>query len=123
MSFIIKAGYNIVRKDIINVTLQKTSHWNKGVIYIPGDDLISDLYPNNLNEIELARYNTGYAVLLNNTVIYDSKFPPDYEIKLTTSPEYNKTMDMYQFIDYDRIPYKYIRTFYSSFLYPIGGLC
>ena len=121
MSFIIKAGYNIVRKDIINVTLKSTPYWNKGTIYIP--NAIHEIDSMELNEIELARYNTGYAILVNNNVIYDSVFPPDYKIKLFVTPEYNKTMNMYNFIDYDCIPFKYIRTFYPHHHFPSGGLC
>ena len=115
MSFIIKAGYNIVRKDIINVTLKNTPYWNKGTIYVP-NGIRHELRENEFNEVELARYNAGYAILVNNNVIYDSAFPLDYKITLMATPEYNKKVNMYNFIDYDCIPYKYIRTFYPPYL-------
>ena len=48
-------------------------------------------------------------------------FPLDYKITLMATPEYNKKVNMYNFIDYDCIPYKYIRTFYPPHLLS-GGI-
>lgn len=106
MSFLIKGGFNAFRNNIINISLIPTKYWKTGTICILGNQHIQNIdssIPNVINQIKYThKNNVGYALLLNNDVIYDSNKLFIYDVSLNFSQEnnYDKT-NMYSFIKYN----------------------
>ncbi len=106
MTFLIKGGYNAFLNNIVNISLIPTKYWATGTIRILENKNIKNIDSNILNVIKQVKYThknyIGYALLLNNDVIYDSNklFTYDVSLNFTEENDYSKT-NMYSFIKYD----------------------
>lgn len=85
MSFIIRGGYDIVKKQILNIALKPSTIWHHGLVYVNKSMVISPLYARNENNLELVTYNDTSALILNNSIIYENDKLFDYSIELTVS--------------------------------------
>jgi len=72
MSFNIKGGFDILRNQIVNIILQKNNIWNFGMI-IYNKKKLFNINSNEENKIELIKYNTKYALLINDMIITKMK--------------------------------------------------
>ncbi len=82
MSFIIKGGYDVLRKQVLNVSLKRTEVWTHGHILISQHKYVGELSPQKENLLELVRYDDKHALVLNNTIIYEDKKLFTYKLDL-----------------------------------------
>jgi len=82
MSFIIKGGYDMLRKQVVNVSLRQTDKWSQGLDTVKKNMFVYNLVPRYDNTIELVKYHDVHALLLNNTIIYENKKLFNYNIEL-----------------------------------------
>ena len=106
MSFLIKGGFNAFRNHIIDITLIPTKFWNTGTICILENTKIKNIdsrIPNVIKQVKYTHKNQiGYALLLNNDLIYDSNklFTYDVSLNLREENDYAIT-NMYSYIKYN----------------------
>jgi hypothetical protein len=81
MSFTIKGGFDILRNQIVNIVLQKNNIWNFGIIMY-NKKKIFNINSNQENKIELIKYNTKYALVINDMIIYENEKIFMYDINL-----------------------------------------
>ena len=55
MSFLIKGGYDVFRKQILNVSLKRADVWTHGHIMVRQHKYVGQLSPQKENTIELVR--------------------------------------------------------------------
>jgi len=101
MAFIIKGGYDILRKEVLNISLKRTNVWMNGMILMKDNMYLGGVSPNNENEIEMAKYDNKTVLLLNNKIIYedDKLFEYNIELQATIKPDMNNPY-VYNFMDY-----------------------
>jgi hypothetical protein len=104
MSFIIKGGYDAIRKQVLNISLKRTNKWTTGTLLVKKDILVYNLVPRYDNEIELVKYNDVHALLLNNTIIYEDKKLFSYKLNLQG---FNELL-VYDSNPHDYLEYKYV---------------
>lgn len=113
MSLIIKGGYNVFRKNALNVILKPTSVWASGFIFGPKNCVIGELSPQNENRLELVKYNDDNGILLlhNNTIIYEQTKLFNYKIDLycPVKPEWNNE-NFKTFLDFKYVSYQNLRS-------------
>ena len=81
MSFTIKGGFDILRNQIVNIVLQKNNIWNFGMIMY-NKKKIFNINSNQENKIELIKYNTKHALVINDMIIYENEKLFMYDINL-----------------------------------------
>lgn len=81
MFFIIKGGFDILRNQIVNIVLQKNNIWNFGMI-IYNEQQLFNINSNEENKIELIKYNTNHALVINDMIIYENEKKFMYDINL-----------------------------------------
>ena len=110
MSFLIKGGYDILRKQILNISLKPTTVWTNGILMVNENMYISSLTPNNKNKIEIVKYNNMNVLLLNDSIIYEDKqlFPFNLELYAQYEP-YNNNNNLYDFMEYHYVDYNAIK--------------
>ena len=106
MSFTIKGGFDIFRNQIVNIVLQKNNIWNFGMIMY-NKKKIFNINSNQENKIELIKYNTKHALVINDMIIYENEKLFMYDINLYINDNDNKFNDnnIYKKIIYNVINY------------------
>jgi len=82
MSFIIRGGYDIFRKQVLNISLKPTNKWVQGVVMIKDYNYVSHLGPLHVNNLEMVKYNQMHALLLNDNIIYEDEKLFNYKLEL-----------------------------------------
>ena len=82
MSFIIRAGYDIYRKQVLNISLKHSDKWSQGLVTVKQNLFVSQIIPLNENKLEMVKYNDNHALLLNDNIIYEDKKLFSYKIEL-----------------------------------------
>jgi hypothetical protein len=84
MSYIIRGGYDILRKQVLNISLKPTNKykWCRGIVSVKENKYVSHLPPLNENNFEIVKYNNMHALLLNNAIIYEDEKLFSYKIEL-----------------------------------------
>ena len=101
MSFVVKGGYDAIRKQVMNISLKRTEKWTSGSLFVKKNILVYNLVPRYDNKIEVVKYNNNHALLLNNTIIYeDKKLFGNEEIRC--KPDKSNTKNM-KFANYDKL--------------------
>jgi len=115
MSFVLKAGYDSVYKHIVNVSLKKTTIWNRGSVMVNGVNINID--SNKDNRIEMIKYNDMNTLMLNNAIIYENRRLFNYDIDL----QYNfqgqnnfSKKNLYNYIDFNIVNYKTMENIISQ---------
>ena len=107
MSFIIKGGYDILRKQILNVSLKPTTIWHHGIVYVNRGMVAGTLSPLKENKLEIVNYNNTSTLLLNNSIIYENDKLFDYKIDLSVKDESaiwnDNSMDKYVIFQYNEV--------------------
>lgn len=111
-SFFIKAGYDGWRKQILNVSLEKTQIWESGSIFLSNNYHFWKIRSDVKNQVEIIKNNNNYALVLNNMIVYENPKIFDYDIKLLYT---NKVTDfssknLYDYLDYNFVNAKDIYT-------------
>ena len=109
MSFNIKGGFDILRNQIVNIVLQKNNIWNFGMIIYNKQQLFN-INSNKENKIELIKYNTKYALVINDMIIYENENLFMYDINLHINENENEN-NIYKKIIYNVINYNDFRDF------------
>ena len=103
MSFVVKGGYDAIRKQVMNISLKRTEKWTSGSLFVKKNILVYNLVPRYDNKIEVVKYNNNHALLLNNTIIYEDKKLFTYKLDLkgldTTDPNCFDFLDC-KYMDY-----------------------
>jgi len=88
MSFLIKGGYDSLRKTIINLSLIKTNLWQQGIITTESKKPICKLNSFTDNHLELVKYNNDmHALVLNDMIVYENKHLFMYDVELLLKKE------------------------------------
>ncbi len=88
MSFLIKGGYDSLRKTIINLSLIKTNLWQQGIITTDNKNPICKLNSFVDNHLELVKYNNDmHALVLNDMIVYEKKYLFMYDVELLLKKE------------------------------------
>lgn len=115
MSLLIRGGYDVFRKQILNISLKRTNVWTQGLIMVRKNMFVSSLAPLNENKIELVKYDNRHALLLNNAIIYEDQKLFSYKVDLLVGSEMNErvlvdlenpsTLNFieYQYVDYEKL--------------------
>jgi len=82
MSFVLRGGYDAIRKQVLNISLKHSDKWSQGLITVKHNMFVSQIMPLNENKLELVKYNDVNALLLNNNIIYEDKKLFTYKIEL-----------------------------------------
>lgn len=116
MSFTIKGGFDIFRNQIVNIVLQKNNIWNFGMIMY-NKKKIFNINSNQENKIELIKYNTKHALVINDMIIYENEKLFMYDINLHINDNDNENINVnvneniYKKIIYNVINYNDFRDF------------
>ena len=112
MSFLLKGGYDVFSKNIINVYLKKTTIWNRGAVMVNGVKFNID--SNRDNEIEMIRYDDVNSLMVNNAIIYENRRLFTYDIDLNCLLHQNdfSKKNLYNYIDFKIIKYNDIKNIY-----------
>ena len=111
MSFLIKGGYDSLRKTIINLSLIKTNLWQQGIITTESKKPICKLNSFTDNHLELVKYNNEmHALVLNDMIIYEKKHLFMYDIELLLKKEDGVSDDqIYNYVTYYWVNYDMIK--------------
>jgi hypothetical protein len=112
MSLVIKCGYDIFRKQALNVVLKRSPIWSNGIIFGPKHLVLSQLESNRDNHLEFVKYKDeeGHALLLNNTIIFEHKKLFNYRINLRCQFKPDLTdKNLKTFIDFNYVSYPGLR--------------
>lgn len=104
MSFIIRGGYDVFRKQVLNLSLKPTDKWSQGLVMVKKNMFVYNLVPRYDNSLEMVKYNNVHALLLNNTIIYEDKKLFTYKIELQG---FNELL-IYDSNPHDYLDYKYV---------------
>jgi hypothetical protein len=107
MSFIIRGGYDIFLKQVLNVSLKHSNKWSQGMVMVRPNKFVSTLTPLNENKLEMVKYNENHALLLNNAIIYEDKNLFSYKIELQGFRE----IDVYEPNIYDFLECHYVECY------------
>jgi hypothetical protein len=110
MSFLVKGGYDIIRKQVVNISLKRTTKWTRGLLFVGSNKYLSSLNPTNENILELVRHDNMHALVLNNAIIYEDNKLFAYKIDLQCEIEPDLTdKNLYNFMDYNYANIKDLR--------------
>ena len=123
MSFIIKGGYDVFRKQVLNLSLKHTDVWTHGHIMISQHKYVGKILTQKENILELVRYDDMHALILNNAIIYEDKKLFTYKLDLFCKlvpidlnrcdmADYIKNYVDYRYVAYNEM--KYIDTQWGS---------
>ena len=82
MSFIIRGGYDVFRKQILNISLKHNDKWSQGLVTVKHNMFLSNIMPLNENKLEIVKYHDTNVLLLNDNIIYENKKLFTYKIEL-----------------------------------------
>lgn len=115
MSFILKGGYDVHCRHIVNLFLKRTTVWNRGSINVNGNKCNID--STRENTIEIIKYDDMNSLLLNNAIIYENRRPFIYDIEL----QYNNhdihdfsNKNIYSYVDFNVVNYNKIKNISSQ---------
>jgi hypothetical protein len=110
MSFLVKGGYDAIRKQVVNISLRRTDKWARGLIFVQDNRYVGGLNPVNENNIEVVKFDDRHALLLNNAIIYEDKKLFNYKLELQceTDPDLNDPA-LYDFLKYKNLTYSEMR--------------
>jgi|LakMenE01Jun11ns_1017448.scaffolds.fasta_scaffold9807701_1 hypothetical protein len=113
MSFALKGGYNAFYRNIINVSLKKTTIWNRGAVMING--VRCNIDSSRDNAIEIIKYNDMNTLLVNNAIIYENKrlFTYDIDLKMNISSCDFSKKNIYSYIDFNVVNYNDLEHIFS----------
>ncbi len=107
MAFLIKGGYDAMRKQILNLSLYPTTIWHHGVVFVNKNMVACTLNPMHKNILEIVNYNNTAALLLNNNIVYENNKLFKYDIQLhVVNMNDDNNLDKYiseEFIDFINI--------------------
>ena len=104
MALVIKGGYNILRRQVLNVCLKPSTIWVNGIVVAPENYVVSELQPTNENNLEFVAFKDKHILLLNDTIIYEDKKLFNYNIKLKCTTKHAMTnSSLYTFIDFNYV--------------------
>jgi hypothetical protein len=115
MSFILKGGYDAFGRNIINVSLRKTTIWNRGAVRVNGAEFNIDSSRDNL--IEMVKYDDIHTLLVNNAIIYDNRkmFVYDIDLKYNLEQPHDfSKKNIYNYINYNIINYNEIQNIFAQ---------
>jgi len=115
MSFALKGGYNAFYRKIINVSLKKTTVWNRGAVIINGVRCNIDSARD--NEIEIIKYNDMNTLLVNDAIIYENQRLFTYDINLNYNFQYKTDFskkNIYSYIDFKAVNYNDLEHLFST---------
>jgi hypothetical protein len=103
--FLIKAGYDSWRKQILNVSLYKNDIWDKGTILLNNQTNFWKINSAVNNKVEIIRNNDIYALLLNGMIVYENPKLFKYEINLffKTKTHNFEEKNVYHYLDYKHV--------------------
>ena len=105
MTFLIKGGYDILRRHIVNISLRPSNVWMNGLLMLENNRYMNNLYPDSEYKIELVKYNNMNVLLLNNNIIYEDQKIIQYKIELNTIDTIDiNDPKLYDFIKYNYVP-------------------
>ena len=108
MSIIISGGYNVFRKQILNVVLKRNEVWSNGIIFGPKKIVISQIKPWDEHHLQIVKYSddSGIMLLHNSAIIYEHNKLFKYKIDLfcPTKPEWTDE-NLSTFIDLKYVSY------------------
>ena len=109
MSYLIKGGYDALRKQIVNISLRHTHKWTEGRI-LTNNIYICKLSSRYDNRIVMVKNNEKHALLLNNMIIYETANVFEYDIDLTCClSDYKRgTASIDNLVDMNLIDYNYV---------------
>jgi hypothetical protein len=110
MSFIIKGGYDAIRKQALNISLKRTHKWIRGIVFVKKNMCVGCLTSLNENVLEIVKYDDTHALLLNNAIIYEDKklFTYKLDLQCEGEPVLNDKY-FYDFIEYKYVDYTSIK--------------
>ena len=53
MSFILRGGYDAIRKQVLNISLKRTDKWSQGLVLVQPNMFVSLIKSHNDNKIEI----------------------------------------------------------------------
>ena len=112
MSFLIKAGYDAIRKQVLNVSLKPNTLWHTGMVLVNKNMVVCTLNPRNENTLEVVNYNDTATLLLNNAIIYENNKLFTYKIDLAVTDNESLYLDdrsLENLIEYDYINFSDIK--------------
>jgi len=115
MSFILKGGYDAFSRHIINVSLRKTTIWNKGAVMVNGTKFNIDSSRDNL--IEMVKYDDTNTLMVNNAIIYENRKLFVYDIDLNYNIKQShdfREQNIYNYIDLSVINYNEIQNIFAQ---------
>ena len=62
MSFVIKGGYDAIRKQVMNISLKRAEKWTSGIVMIKKNIFLYNLVPRYDNNIEIVKYNDIHSI-------------------------------------------------------------
>ena len=104
MTLLIKGGYDMIRKQIVNISLRQTNVWTNGLLMLDNNRYMNSLYPDSSYKIEIVKYNNMNILFLNNNIIYEDPKIIQYKIELHGI----ETLDINEPKLYDFIKYNYV---------------
>ena len=106
MSFILRGGYDAIRKQALNITLKRSDKWLQGLVMVRPNMFVSTIKSHNENKLEIVKYNDTHALLLNENIIYENKKLFTYKIELNGFNELEiNDRNMYDFMDCKYVDY------------------
>jgi hypothetical protein len=105
MSFVIRGGYDIFRKQVLNLSLKQTDKWTHGLVMVKKNMLVYNLVPRYDNTFEMVKYNDIHALVLNNTIIYEDKKLFSYKLDLHGPGLNVNDPNLYDFLDCKYVDY------------------
>jgi hypothetical protein len=100
MSFVIRGGYDIFRKQVLNVTLKHSDKWSQGLVMVKHNMFLSQIMPLNENKLEIVKYHGSNVLLLNDNIIYENKKLFSYKIELNGLKEFDlNDPHLYDFLE------------------------
>jgi hypothetical protein len=118
MTFLIKGGYDIFRKQVLNISLKRTNIWTQGIVTVRQNKYVCGIIPLNENKLEIVKYDNRHALLLNNSIIYEDRKLFTYKIDLQVGSDLNdrvvidiKDPSLSNFIDFQYLDYADLKQF------------
>jgi len=109
MYFLIKGGYDSLRKHIVNISLRHTHKWTEGRIHT-NNIYLCKLNSSQDNRLVMVKNNNKHILLLNNMIIYETENVFSYNVDLTRClSDYKRGMtNIDDLLDANLIDYNYV---------------
>jgi hypothetical protein len=112
MAFIIKGGYDALRKQVLNISLKRSEKWTRGLIFVPQNMYVGGLQSHRENTIEIVKYDDMHALLLNDNIIYEDKKVFTYKMELEVFRDLDvNDPNLYDFLESKYVDYSALERF------------